>query len=51
MESLKTTLKKQLNIFNNCYVNIVEPTSGKRLSSIGNCNSKCQVRATVKKDR
>ena len=39
---LKNDTNETTEVFSNCYVNIIEITSGKRLSSIGNCNSECQ---------
>ena len=45
---LKSDPKETTEVFNNYYINIVETTSGKRHSSIGNTNSQCQDRAIVK---
>ena len=39
---LKNDPKETTEVFNNYYVNIAETTSGKRSSSTGNSNSKCQ---------
>ena len=39
---LKNDTNETTEVFSNCYVNIIEITSGKRPSSIGNCNSQCQ---------
>ena len=46
---LKNDPKETTEVFNNYHMNIVETTSEKRPSSIGNPNSQSQDRATVKK--
>lgn len=48
-EVLKNDPTETTEVFNKCSINIVETTSGKRPSSIGNRNFQCQGRATVKK--
>ena len=45
----KNDPKETIEVFNNYHINVVETTSGKRLSSIRNSNSQSQDRATVKK--
>ena len=46
---LKNDPEETTEVFNNCYINIVETSSAKRPSSIGNPNSQCQDRTSVKK--
>ena len=46
---LKSNPKETTEVSNNCDINIVETTSGKRTSSIRNPNSQCQDKPAVTK--
>ena len=45
---LKNDPKETTEVFNNYFINIVETTSGRRPSSIGNSNFQCQDRKSLK---
>ena len=45
---LENDPKETTEVFNDYCINIVETTSGKRSSSIGNPNFQCRDRATLK---
>ena len=46
---LKGDPEETTEVFNNCYINMVETSAAKRPSTIGNPNSQCQDKTNVKK--